>query len=56
MSIVSHGNRKEFQGLNKVLPYLFNEPPWALIKVFDLESGHLSEAGRLLNFHHFQQV
>ena len=26
------------------------------IKVLDFESGRLSEAGRLLNFHHFQQV
>ena len=28
----------------------------ALIKFLDLESGRLFEAGRLLNFHHFQQV
>ena len=38
------------------LPYLFDLLPWALIKFLDLESGHLFEAGRLLNFHHFQQV
>ena len=35
---------------------LFDEPPWALINFFDLESGRLIEAGRLLNFHHSQQV
>ena len=28
----------------------------AHIKFLDLESGRLFEAGRLLNFHHFQQV
>ena len=38
------------------LPYLFDLPPWALIKFLDLESGRLFEAGRLLNFHHFKQV
>ena len=46
------------------LPYLFDLPPWALIKFLDLESagwalirgGRLFEAGRFLNFHHFQQV
>ena len=38
------------------IPYLFDYPPWALIKFLDLESGRLFEAGRLLNFHHFQQV
>ena len=44
--------------------YLINRPSWALIKFLDLESGRLFEvgaynfeaAGRLLNFHHFQQV
>ena len=37
--------------------YLFDSPPWALIKFLDLESGRLFEAGRLLNlFQHFQQV
>ena len=37
--------------------YLFDKPPWALIKFLDLESGYLFEAGRIkLNFHHFQQV
>ena len=40
----------------KHLPYLFDEPPWALIKFLDLQSGRLFEAGRLLNFHHFQLV
>ena len=30
--------------------------PWARIKFLDLESGRLFEAGRSLNFHHFQQV
>ena len=38
------------------IPYLFDSPPWALIKFLDLESGRLFEAGCLLNFHHFQQV
>ena len=28
----------------------------ALIKFLDLESGHLFGAGRLLSFHHFEQV
>ena len=32
------------------IPYLFDYLPWALIKFLYLESG------RLLNFHHFQQV
>ena len=39
---------------SKVLHTVFI--PWALIKFLDLESGRLFEAGRLLNFHHFQQV
>ena len=29
----------------KVIPYLFNLPPWALIKFLDLESGCLFEVG-----------
>ena len=47
---------------DRILPYLFNLPPWALIKFLDLKSGRLFEVGaytRLgayLNFHHFQQV
>ena len=27
------------------LPYLFDLPPWALIKFLDLESGRLFEVG-----------
>ena len=38
------------------VPYLFDKPPWVLIKFLDHDSGHLLETGRLLNFHHFQQV
>ena len=38
------------------LPYLFDWPPWALIKFLDLEKGRLFEAGRLLNFYHFEWV
>ena len=30
--------------------------PGRLLKFLDLEGGRLFEAGRLLNFHHFQQV
>ena len=37
--------------------YIYSiKSPWALIKFLDLENGRLFEAGRLLNFHHFQQV
>ena len=39
-----------------LIPYLFDLPPWALIKFLNLECGRLFETGRLLNFHHFQQV
>ena len=39
-----------------LVPYLFDLAPWALIKYFNLESGRLFEAERLLNLHHFQQV
>lgn len=39
------------------VPYLFDLPPWALIKLLDLESWRLFETGAylrlLLNFHHF---
>ena len=41
---------------------LSNMAPWALIKFLDLaewaliRGGRLFEAGRFLNFHHFQQV
>ena len=38
------------------LPYLFDVAPWTLDKFLDPESGRLFEAGRLLNFHYFQQV
>ena len=38
------------------LLYLFKKPPWALIKFLDRASGHLLEAGGLLNFPYFQQV
>ena len=35
--------------------YSINHPR-RLLKCLDLERGRLFEAGRLLNFHHFQQV
>ena len=28
-----------------ILPYLFDQPPWALIKFLDLESGRLFKVG-----------
>ena len=43
----------ETRGVLTVRIYTINR---ALIKFLDLESGRLFEAGRLLNFQHFQQV
>ena len=37
---VDHSPRK-----HRDLPYLFDKPPWALIKFVDVESGRLFEAG-----------
>ena len=38
------------------LPYYSINRPGRLLNLLDLESGRLFEAGRLLNFQHFQQV
>ena len=38
------------------LPYIFDEPPWALIKFLDLESGRLFEVGAYSRLGAFQQV
>ena len=34
-----------FGELRRYLPYLFDEPHWALIKFLDLESWHVFEVG-----------
>ena len=45
-----HASLMIIRVVGKKLLYLFIYPPWALIKILDFESG------RLLDFHHFQQV
>ena len=42
-----HTEWKNASGHDK--PYLFDLPPWAHIQFFDLDSGHLFEAGPSLN-------
>ena len=54
--VIDNGKRLLFDIKFSQLPHLFHSLPWALyMKFFDLQSGCLFGAGRLLNFLHFQQ-